>query len=60
MFNIGIVGCGYWGPNLIGNFNSLSECNVKKICDLDPKRLEHLKSLLRFDFSGLVKSKLNR
>ncbi len=45
MFNIGIVGCGYWGPNLVRNFNSLSECNVKKICDLDPNRLEHLKSL---------------
>ena len=45
MLNIGLVGCGYWGPNLVRNFNSLSECNVKKICDLDQKRLEHLKSL---------------
>ncbi len=45
MFNVGIVGCGYWGPNLIRNFNSLPECNVKKICDLDQKRLEHLKNL---------------
>ena len=45
MFNIGIVGCGYWGPNLVRNFNSLAGCNVKKVCDLDPKRLEHLKSL---------------
>lgn len=45
MLDIGLVGCGYWGPNLVRNFNSLSQCNVKRICDLDPKRLEHLKSL---------------
>ncbi len=23
MFNIAIVGCGYWGPNLLRNFNAL-------------------------------------
>ena len=28
MFNIAVVGCGYWGPNLIRNFNSLQECKV--------------------------------
>ena len=21
--NIGVIGCGYWGPNLIRNFNAL-------------------------------------
>ena len=34
MLTLAIVGCGYWGPNLIRNFNSLSECRVKKICDV--------------------------
>ena len=62
MLNIGIVGCGYWGPNLVRNFNSLSECNVKKICDLDAKRLEHLKSLYptvetSSDFDDVIKDK---
>ena len=62
MFNIGIVGCGYWGPNLVRNFNSFSECNVKKICDLDPKRLEHLKSLYptvetSSEFDDVIKDK---
>lgn len=62
MFNIGIVGCGYWGPNLVRNFNSLSECNVKKICDLDPRRLEHLKSLYptvetSSEFDDVIKDK---
>ena len=45
MFNIGIVGCGYWGPNLIRNFNSISDCNVKWLCDVDVGRLAHMKTL---------------
>ena len=45
MTNVAIVGCGYWGPNLIRNFRSLSECRVAKICDADPNRLEHLKQI---------------
>lgn len=43
--NIAVVGCGYWGPNLIRNFNSLSACSVKIACDLDEDRLVHIKSL---------------
>jgi len=59
MFNIGIVGCGYWGPNLIRNFNSLTDCKVKKVCDLDESRLIHIKSLYSYpeattDFDSLV------
>jgi len=45
MINIAIIGCGYWGPNLIRNFNSLSECTVKYACDIDEDRLVHMKSL---------------
>lgn len=45
MLNIAVVGCGYWGPNLVRNFTSLSECNVAKICDKDEGRIEHLVSL---------------
>ena len=59
MLNLGLVGCGYWGPNLIRNFSSLSDCNVKKICDLDKGRLAHIKSLysrpeFTTDFDSLV------
>ncbi|MDE3067232.1 MAG: Gfo/Idh/MocA family oxidoreductase [Verrucomicrobiota bacterium] len=42
---VGVVGCGYWGPNLVRNFRSLPDCNLKMICDLSPQRLAHLKSL---------------
>lgn len=43
--NTGIVGCGYWGPNLVRNFNSLKDCNVKMVCDTDNSRLKHMQSL---------------
>ena len=42
---LGIVGCGYWGPNLIRNFSSLPDCSVKYACDADPGRLKHIKSI---------------
>ena len=42
---IGVVGCGYWGPNLIRNFRSIPECDMHMMCDLDDKRLKHLKDL---------------
>ena len=43
--NIGVVGCGYWGPNLIRNFRALPEGKVKTICDQDENRLRQLKGL---------------
>ena len=45
MVNVAVIGCGYWGPNLIRNFHSLQDCSVKKICDLDRSRLEHLEQV---------------
>ena len=42
---VGVVGCGYWGPNLIRNFRSLNDCSLKMMCDLSEERLKHLKSL---------------
>jgi len=37
---IGIVGCGYWGPNLIRNFASCPQTEVIAVCDSNPARLE--------------------
>ena len=45
MLNVGIIGCGYWGPNLIRNFNQLTECDVPCIADLSEDRLAHMKTL---------------
>lgn len=43
--NIAVIGCGYWGPNQIRNFNQIPECTMKLCCDLDQKRLDHIKML---------------
>jgi len=42
---IAVVGCGYWGPNLIRNFRSLPESNLKMMCDVSDERLKHLRSV---------------
>ncbi len=35
MVTLGQVGLGYWGPNLLRNFNGLAQARVKVCCDLD-------------------------
>jgi predicted dehydrogenase len=37
---IGVVGLGYWGPNLIRNLNELETADLRWICDLDRDRLD--------------------
>ncbi len=39
MINIGIVGCGYWGPNIVRNFNAVNDARVTTVCDKNPKAL---------------------
>ena len=41
--NVGVVGCGYWGPNLIRNLHQLSDCHLKLVCDTSPQRLAHMR-----------------
>ena len=43
--NVGVVGCGYWGPNLIRNFRALPDCRMKAMCDMKEERLRHLHAL---------------
>ncbi len=45
MHKVGVIGCGYWGPNLIRNFVQMSRTDVKIVADLDESRLEHMKKL---------------
>ncbi|MCK5228802.1 MAG: Gfo/Idh/MocA family oxidoreductase [Desulfobulbaceae bacterium] len=45
MLKAGVIGCGYWGPNLIRNFQQLAGSEVKRVADLDSDRLEHMKRL---------------
>lgn len=43
--NVAVVGCGYWGPNLIRNFNQIPDCTMKACCDLDEKKLQRMMTL---------------
>ena len=56
---VGIVGFGYWGPNLVRNFRSIADCQLQTVCDLSAKRLEQMHSLYpnvagEADFNVLV------
>jgi predicted dehydrogenase len=37
--NVGVIGCGHWGPNHVRVFSQLRESRVVACADLDPKRL---------------------
>lgn len=39
MTSIGIIGCGYWGPNLVRNFHGLPGTRVHTVSDLRSGRL---------------------
>ena len=41
---VGVIGCGYWGPNLVRNFKALPNCHLKAMCDLSEARLKHMRS----------------
>src|SRR5690349_9750809 len=43
--SVGVVGCGYWGPNLVRNFRQSPDCNLKVLCDLNEQRLKHMHRL---------------
>ena len=39
MIRFGLVGLGYWGPNLVRVLSNLPDCEVTALCDLNPRRL---------------------
>jgi len=45
VLNVGILGYGYWGTNLLRNFMNAAGGNVKYVADLNPQRLSIAKSL---------------
>jgi predicted dehydrogenase len=40
---IGQIGIGYWGPNLLRNFNSNKKCEIKKVVDLSSESISKIK-----------------
>jgi len=48
MIKIGVIGYGYWGPNVARNVNACERAELVSICDLDEKRLRKAKSTFPF------------
>jgi predicted dehydrogenase len=44
MVNIGVIGYGYWGPNLVRNFAETKDSKVTYVCDQKLDRLKLVKS----------------
>ncbi|MDQ3472213.1 MAG: Gfo/Idh/MocA family oxidoreductase [Acidobacteriota bacterium] len=42
MIRLGVIGYGYWGPNLVRNFMEAPGSTVVSVCDLRPERLNQL------------------
>ena len=45
MLRVGILGYGYWGPNLVRNFSVCSKTEVGCVCDVSEERLTKLRSV---------------
>jgi predicted dehydrogenase len=43
VIGVAVIGCGYWGPNVVRNLNSLPGAETRVVCDLDRARLEPLR-----------------
>ena len=40
MLNVGVVGFGYWGPNIVRNLIGIEETSVNAVCDSNPEALK--------------------
>jgi len=43
MISVGVVGAGYWGPNIVRNFWEINDTRVLMCCDIRQERLEFIK-----------------
>jgi len=39
MVKLGVIGYGYWGPNIVRNFSGHEDCQVVAVCDTSPAAL---------------------
>jgi predicted dehydrogenase len=49
MIKVGVIGYGYWGPNLVRNFMTAPGSEVTRVCDLREERIAPLRKL----YSGI-------
>ena len=43
MIGVGVIGYGYWGPNLVRNFSDIPTVDLRWVCDLQTERLARLR-----------------
>ena len=58
---VGVIGYGYWGPNIVRNFHSIEDCHVAAVCDKSPEALRRAGKLypgveLTTDFKDILTS----
>lgn len=42
MIMVGVIGYGYWGPNIVRNFNAVPGSKVTHVCDTNAQTLAHV------------------
>jgi UDP-2-acetamido-3-amino-2,3-dideoxy-glucuronate N-acetyltransferase len=55
--HIAVIGCGYWGKNLVRNFHGLGV--LKAVCDVSPSTLEEIKKAYNVSTTDKIESILN-
>jgi len=58
---VGVIGYGYWGPNIVRNFSTLDSCEVAAVCDKNTKALKRAQKSypavhLTTDFTEVLES----
>ena len=41
---VAVIGCGYWGPKLVRNFQASDQWELRTVCDRDPEQLAQIKT----------------
>jgi predicted dehydrogenase len=53
MINVGVIGAGYWGPNLVRNFVKNQNTKISLVCDINTSRLDTVR--FNYPFISTVK-----
>src|SRR5260370_1267097 len=61
---VGVIGYGYWGPNVVRNLQNLENCQLVTICDKNSDSLQRASRVypgveLTMDFSDLLQHDIN-
>ena len=61
MLSVGVIGFGYWGPNIVRNFMATQDVAVNAICDLNQQELNRARKLypqirVTCDYRDIIKA----